>query len=71
MSLFAGEANKTSMQFHKISFLAFQLFSKYLAKQKLQIPDLLIAATALRFDLKLYTDNKKHYHFIGGLKLYK
>jgi len=40
-------------------------------KRKLQIADLLIAVTDLQFGLELYTDNKKHYDFIQGLKLYK
>jgi len=56
---------------HEISSRSLQLFSKYSVKQKLKIADLLIAATALRFNLELYTDNKKHYDFIEGLKFYK
>ncbi len=55
----------------EISVLALQLFSKYSITRKLQIADLLIAATALHFNLELYTDNKKHYDFIEGLKFYK
>lgn len=55
-----------------ISVLALQFFSKYSIKRKLHIADLIIiAATALRFNLELYTDNKKHYDFIEGLKFCK
>jgi len=56
---------------NEISVLALQLFSKYSIKRKLQIPDLLIASTALYHNLLVYTDNKKHYDFIEGLKFYK
>jgi tRNA(fMet)-specific endonuclease VapC len=55
----------------EISSIAFQLFSKYAVKKKLQIPDLLIAATAIKYNLEIYTDNKKHYNFIEGVKFYK
>lgn len=55
----------------KVSLLALQLFSKYSISRNLQIPDLLIAATALHHNLQLFTDNKKHYNFIKGLKFYK
>lgn len=55
----------------EISVLALQLFSKYSMNRKLQIADLLIAATALHFKLELFTDNKKHYDFIEGLQFYK
>lgn len=56
---------------NKISVLALQLFSKYSLNRYLQIPDLLIASTALNYNLQLYTDNKKHYDFIKDLKFYQ
>ena len=56
---------------NKISELSLQLLSKYSINKKPQIPDLLIASTALHNNLSLYTDNKKHYDFIEGLQFYK
>ena len=56
---------------NNISQLSLQLLSKYSLNKKPQLPDLFIAATALRFNLQLYTDNKKHYNFIDGLRFYK
>jgi predicted nucleic acid-binding protein len=47
------------------------LLSKYSLSHKLAIPDGLIAATAIAYDLELYTMNLKDYKFIDGLKLYK
>lgn len=35
------------------------------------IGDMFIAATALHFDIELYTLNQKDFHFIPELKLYK
>jgi predicted nucleic acid-binding protein len=34
-------------------------------------PDCLIAATALNFSFELFTDNKKDFDFIKGVKFYK
>ena len=56
---------------NNISQLSLQLLSKYSLSKKPQLPDLFIAATALHFNLQLYTDNKKHYNFIEGLRFYK
>jgi predicted nucleic acid-binding protein len=56
---------------NEISKLALQLFSKYAVQRTLRLPDSLIAATALHFELELYTDNKKDYDFIEGVKFYK
>ncbi len=56
---------------NKISKFSLQLLSKYSLNKKPQLPDLFIAATALHYDLQLYTDNKKHYNFIEGLQFYK
>jgi predicted nucleic acid-binding protein len=56
---------------NNISQLSLQLLSKYSLSKKPQLPDLFIAATALHYNLSLYTDNKKHYNFIEGLEFYK
>lgn len=37
----------------------------------IKIPDAFIASSALRHNLPLYTENKKDFDFIEGLKLYK
>ena len=42
----------------------------YSLSHKLSIPDALIAATALNYDIELYTYNIKDFRFIDGIKLY-
>jgi predicted nucleic acid-binding protein len=37
----------------------------------MKISDSFIAATAIKQDLFLYTDNKKDFNFIEGIKFYK
>ena len=53
-----------------ISLKAIELFTKYISK-KMQIPDCLIAASAMTFNLPFYTDNKTHFDYISGIKLYE
>lgn len=55
----------------KISGIAFTLFKKYSFANKMKISDAFIAATAIRNDLFIYTDNKKDFDFIEGAKFYK
>ena len=47
-----------------------QLMAQYSLSHKLTIPDALIAATALVYDISLYTLNIKDFRFIEGLNLY-
>ncbi|HXL57086.1 MAG TPA: type II toxin-antitoxin system VapC family toxin [Chitinophagaceae bacterium] len=54
-----------------ISKQSFQLYRKYILKYSLGLSDCFIASTALHCNFLLYTDNKKHYDFIEGLKFYK
>jgi tRNA(fMet)-specific endonuclease VapC len=54
-----------------LSKKAFQLYRKYILKSSFGLSDCFIAATALHFNLQLYTNNKKHYNFINGLEFYK
>ena len=54
-----------------ISVIAYKLYLNYTINNSLGIPDCLIAATALYFDLALYTDNKKHFDFIKNIKFYE
>ena len=54
-----------------ISIRALSLFNAYKSKHTLLVADTLIAATALTLDIELFTDNKKDYDFIKGIKFYK
>jgi tRNA(fMet)-specific endonuclease VapC len=54
----------------QISLEAMSLMKKYVPENILLPPDGLIAATALGHQLELYTDNKKDFDFIKGLKFY-
>lgn len=47
-----------------------QLMTDYSLSHHLDVPDGLIAATAIRYDVELFTLNKKHFQFIKGLRLY-
>lgn len=52
-----------------ISEMMLVLIDKYTLSHGLQIPDALIAATAMENKLTLVTANVKHFAFIKGLKL--
>lgn len=49
--------------------LALQIQQQYVLSHHLGIPDTLIAATALIYDLELITYNLKDFHFIPTLKV--
>lgn len=53
-----------------ISLKSIELLETYSLSHGLDIPDSLIAATALINELQLYTLNLKHFKFIKGLRLY-
>ena len=53
-----------------ISIKFIELMETYSLSHKLAIPDALIAATALVYDVDLYTLNLKDFRFIKGLNLY-
>jgi predicted nucleic acid-binding protein len=55
----------------EISDKAVKLVERYAMSHKLSIPDALIAATALYYNLTLYTLNVKDFSFIESIKLYK
>jgi tRNA(fMet)-specific endonuclease VapC len=55
----------------EISDLHFELVKKYTLSHRLNIQDASIAATAIIFDLPFYSNNKKDFKFIEGLKLAK
>lgn len=52
-----------------ISKLFLQLFRQYNLSHKSGIPDTLIAATALYYDLPLLTLNTKHFQYFPEIKL--
>ena len=47
------------------------LMLKYSLSHSLDLPDALIASTAIISDLELYTLNMKHFKYISNLKLWK
>jgi predicted nucleic acid-binding protein len=53
------------------SALTLSLLETYALSHRLSLPDAIIAATALRHKLGLYTLNIKDFRFIEGLSLYK
>jgi len=53
----------------QIGTIMLELMKKYYLSHGLQIPDALIAATAIEEALTLVTSNVKHFSFIKGLKL--
>lgn len=55
----------------RTSILSWNLQKKYALKNKLLPADCLIAATALKNDFILFTDNKKDYEFIEGITFLK
>lgn len=55
----------------EISTQFLSLLGTYALSHKLNLPDALIAATALHHGLSLYTLNVKDFRFIEGLSLYK
>ena len=83
--LYYGARNKKELQtiakdLKKLDILAIQteisskavaLVEKYALSLKLDIPDALIASTAIYHNLPLYTLNTKDFVFIEGIKLYK
>ena len=84
MELLQGVRNKTaSIQlkkklkaYHIIHFneitskLAIELIEQFRLSHGLLIPDAIIAATAITFNLKLFTYNLKDFKFIPGIRLY-
>lgn len=71
------ELNKQLKVYHlihlddKISQKALTIKKKYQLKYSIFPPDCIIAATALEYEFKLYTDNVKDYKFIQGIRFYK
>lgn len=69
---------KKSIDFLRIIPINFQicelflnLVDKYALSHRVGIPDTFIAATALYFDIELFTLNQKDFRFISGIKLFE
>lgn len=85
MELLQGTRNKTeSLQlkrklkaYHIIHFnettskLTIELIEQFKLSHGLLIPDAIIAATAITFNLKLFTYNQKDFKFIPGIRLFE
>ena len=54
----------------EISKKAVMLVEQYCLSHKLALPDALIAATALHYDIELFTLNVKDFRFISNIKLF-
>jgi tRNA(fMet)-specific endonuclease VapC len=51
--------------------LFLQLMEKYSLSHNLTLPDAILAATAIRHDIPLYTLNLKDFKYMKGLQLYR
>jgi predicted nucleic acid-binding protein len=85
MELYQGVGNKLELSQMKkklkfydviqidntISEKAIELIYKFRLSHGLMIPDALIAATAVMYQIELYTYNVKDFDFIPNLKLYR
>ena len=83
MELYQGMGNKTELAQMKkkiryydvveidipTSKLAAELMEKFKLSHNLQIPDAIIGATAITYQLKLYTYNTKDFSFLPHIKL--
>ncbi len=53
-----------------VSKRAFQIYKSYFLSHHPKLFDCLIASTALESKILVYTDNKKDFNFIDGIKFY-
>lgn len=84
MELYRGMQNKKEMaDMHKkiasynilhfnedVSKIAIELVNKFKLSHNLQIPDALIGAMSVVYNIELFTYNKKDFKFIPGITLY-
>ena len=54
-----------------VSKMAVSMIESYSKSHGLQIPDAIIAATGLLYEMKLLTLNLKDFRYIAGLKLHQ
>ena len=55
----------------EISKMAADMVEQYCLSHKLDIDDAIIAATAIYYNIELFTLNTKDFKFINGIKLYQ
>ena len=53
-----------------ISRQSISLIERYAKSHHLQIPDAIIAATCMTYDIELHTYNRRDFEYISGLKLF-
>ena len=53
-----------------VSKSAIEIINKFKLSHNIQIPDAIIGAMSIVYDLELFTYNKKDFKFISGIKLY-
>ncbi len=53
-----------------VSKIAIELVNKFKLSHNLQIPDALIGAMSVVYNIELFTYNKKDFKFIPGITLY-
>jgi predicted nucleic acid-binding protein len=53
-----------------VSKSAIEIINKFKLSHNIQIPDAIIGAMSIVYDLELFTYNKKDFKFIPGIKLY-
>jgi predicted nucleic acid-binding protein len=84
MELIAGVDNKEQLKHLKkkiknyyiinfndeISDKSLNLIENYSLSENLQIPDAIIGATAIVFDMVLFTYNRKDFQFMPGIRLF-
>ena len=51
--------------------MGIRLYKQYKLSHGLDMPDSLIAATAIELDLSLFTYNIKDFRYISGIRLYE
>jgi len=54
-----------------ISAIFLKFMGEFVLSHKLSVPDGLIAATAIRYGIPLYTFNKKDFQYLPGISLYQ
>jgi predicted nucleic acid-binding protein len=85
MELYQGMSNKTELNKMKkniknysilhfntdVSALTIEYINRFKLSHHLQIPDAIIAASAVTFNLPLFTYNLKDFQFIPDIRLYR
>lgn len=65
-----GSLNQIAVD-EETSEITLSLLETYALSHRLSLPDAIIAATALRHSIELYTFNLKDFRYIDGLSIYR